>query len=307
MADSSHSGSIVAYGVRPQAFVHHTGSGRLDLHKPTPQSKRTKECFVAYLVLEGELQLTDELPTGPETYRLRAGEMHILAPGIPQYSARPSLPGTRMLWTHFSFFEEPEVQLLANNAEAAAFLGEEDSMHAPVWIIPRHLALEKDLTPVTGLHDELRSYARAHGTQNMGCHLLCGHLLARLHSTVVHRLMHAEDASPRRGNVMRACHYIRMNYHKRISLTQVATALDLSPSYLSRSFKSVLGKGLVDFLIEIRIQAAKELLAEQTMLSVKEVAYQTGFASSIYFCRLFRRLERQTPMQYAARARKHGR
>ncbi|MCW8133093.1 MAG: helix-turn-helix transcriptional regulator [Planctomycetota bacterium] len=313
MAEPAQTGSVAAYAVRPQTCVHHTGSGRLDLHKPTPQGRRVKECFIAFLVLEGELLLTDELPSGPETFRVRAGDLHILAPGIPQQSARPSLPGTRMLWSHFSFFQDPSVELLSS-AEAAGLLGESDGapgeadgMRAPVWIVPRHVALGKDLAAVAGLHGELRTYARSHGNYHMGSHMLCGHLIALLHSLYVHRLLHAEDASPRRANVMRACHYIRMNYHKRISLAQVAEALDLSPSYLSRSFKSVMGQGLVEFVIATRLQAAKELLAEQDLISVKEVAYQTGFSSPIYFCRLFRRQERQTPLAYAAKVRKTSR
>lgn len=67
------------------------------------------------------------------------------------------------------------------------------------------------------------------------------------------------------------------------------------------------GRGLVEFLIATRLQAAKELLAQQDLISVKEVAYQTGFSSAIYFCRLFRRQEHQTPLAYAAQVRKPGR
>ena len=106
---------------------------------------------------------------------------------------------------------------------------------------------------------------------------------------------------------MRACHFIRMNYHKRISLAKVAEAVGLNPSYLSRSFKRVMGQGLVEFLLATRIQAAKEMLSEQAIISVKEVAHQTGFSSPIYFCRIFRRLERQTALQYASSMGKHGR
>lgn len=307
MAENSKTKSVLAYGVRPQAVVHHTGSGRLDLRKPTPQGRRIKTCFVAYLVLEGELYLLDELPSGKESFRVRAGEIHIVAPWMAQQSVHPSAPDTRMLWTHFSFFDTPAVRMLSSTDEAAGMLGEADGMRAPVWIIPRHMALGKDLAAITGLHAELRTYARAHGIYNMGSHMICGHLISLLHSAFVHRLLHAEDTSPSRAHVMRACHYIRMNYHKRISLAQVAEAMDLSPSYLSRSFKSVMGQSLVKFLLATRIQAAKEMLAEQAMVSVKEVAFQTGFASPIYFCRIFRRLERQTAMQYASRMRRQSR
>ena len=81
-------GTIFAYDIAPQQYVYHTGSGRLDLVRPTPQNRRIKECFVAYVVLKGELNLTDFLPEGPECGSSGAGaKPHCQPSAVPRFSS----------------------------------------------------------------------------------------------------------------------------------------------------------------------------------------------------------------------------
>jgi AraC-like DNA-binding protein len=300
--------SIFAYEVSPQSFVHHTGSGRLDLSTPIGQVKRAKPCFVSYIVLKGELSLVDYLPGGEEPFLIRSGEIHIIGPGLHQASTAPSAPGTTMIWIHFSFFEDPHVGYLATPDAAA------DSIYgAPLeqssWIIPRHMQLGRDLDSVLQLCSELNDCVRLCGALSRSTHLICGHLISLLHRATTQRILKAssaKDASPSQAHVRRACNFIRLNYDKKISLSEVSEAIGLSPAYLSRCFQQSLGQSVVDFLLRTRIEAAKELLTAQSFPSVKEVAYQTGFASPIYFCRVFRKLERMSATQYINR-RRNGR
>jgi len=298
-------GTIFAYDIAPQQYVYHTGSGRLDLVRPTPQNRRIKECFVAYVVLKGELNLTDFLPEGPEQFRVRSGEMHIIAPGLAQMSTVPSAPNTRMLWIHFSFVEDPVIGYLATPAEAATAVYANLAGGRPSWLLPRHLAFGREIENFLRLYNDLSDYARLYGKHNTGCHEICGHLISLLHRTLGQRLLRssAKDCSPQQAHVERARNFIRMNYDKKISLSEVAEALGLSAPYLSRCFQRSTGQSVVDFLLSTRVQAAKELLVEQS-LSVKEVAFQTGFSSPIYFCRIFRRLVKKTALEYATEARR---
>lgn len=300
--------TIFAYEVSPQSFVHHTGSGRMDLSTPSGQAKRAKNCFVAYIVLKGELSLIDYLPGGAEPFRLRSGEIHIIGPGLHQASIAPSAPGTSLIWIHFSFFENPHVGYLATQDATA------DSIYASSpeqssWIIPRHMQLGRDRDGVIQLCSELNDCSRLCGASNRSTHLICGHLISILHRAIMQRILKAgssSDASPQQAHVRRACNFIRLNYDKKISLSEVAEEIGLSPAHLSRCFQQYLGQSVVDFLLHTRIEAAKELLMTQSFPSVKEVAYQTGFASPIYFCRVFRRLERMSAMQYVVRSREAG-
>ena len=300
--------SLFAYAVSPQSFVHHTGSGRLDLAAPIAQARRAKHCFVAYIVLKGELSLIDYLPGGEEAFRVRSGEIHIVCPGLYQASTAPSAPCTSMIWIHFSFFEDPRVRHLDTLSDAADLIYATSREHAS-WIIPRHMQLGRDRDNVLQLYSELSDYARLYGSTNHGTHLICGHLISVLHRATTQRILKTSsvsDASPQQAHVRRACNFIRLNYDKKISLSEVAEEIGLSPAYLSRCFQSSLGQSVVDFLLRTRIDAAKELLAAQSFPSVKEVAYQTGFASPIYFCRVFRKLERTSAMRYVAHQREAG-
>lgn len=297
--------SIFAYQVSPQSFVHHTGSGRLDLATSRGQVKRAKPCFVAYIVLKGELSLVDFLPGGEDHFRIRSGEVHIIGPGLHQASAAPSAPGTSMIWIHFSFFEHPRVSYLATPEAAASVMYVAPSEQSS-WIIPRHMQLGRNRDSVLELCTELSDCTRLYGASDRSTHLVCGHLISSLHRAATQHLLKADssgDVSPQQAHVRRACNFIRLNYDKKISLSEVAEEIGLSPAYLSRCFQQFLGQSVVDFLLRTRIDAAKELLAAESFPSVKEVAYQTGFASPIYFCRVFRRLERMSAMQYVASRR----
>ena len=306
----SPSEPLIAYAVTPQAHIHLTNCGRLDLVLPTPQSKRVRNCFVAYIVLKGELNLVDFLPSGPEQFRMRAGDIHIIAPELYQASTKPSAPGTRMIWIHFSFFGHTQVQYLATAEDAAAVLYTSGANAPALWILPRHMQLAGDLDSVRRLCAELNDYVRLNGTNNMGSHQICGHLVTTLHRILSRRILHAdtdEESSTLQAHVAHARNFILMNYDKRISLSEVADAVGLSSAYLSRCFRKSTGQSVVTFLLRTRIQAAKNLLSEQGSPSVKEIAFQTGFASPIYFCRVFRRLEKKTAMEYAASVRRKAR
>jgi two-component system response regulator YesN len=81
------------------------------------------------------------------------------------------------------------------------------------------------------------------------------------------------------------------------SLNEVAGAVGVSPSHLSRQLARATGKGFADCLAQFRVAAAKRYLASGT-LAVKEVAHLVGFHDPAYFARVFRRLEGRSPADY---------
>lgn len=64
-------------------------------------------------------------------------------------------------------------------------------------------------------------------------------------------------------------------------------------------FKDEFGTSPNDFILQERINKAKELLASQN--SIKETAYQTGFSDTNYFTRVFKQLVGVTPKSYQNR------
>jgi two-component system response regulator YesN len=82
-----------------------------------------------------------------------------------------------------------------------------------------------------------------------------------------------------------------------ISLSTVADAAGLSPSYLSMLFKKETGQNFSEHLTNVRIHKAKELLG-CTSKMVYEVAYDVGFRDYRYFSQIFKKYTGQTPRQF---------
>jgi len=91
--------------------------------------------------------------------------------------------------------------------------------------------------------------------------------------------------------------YLQHNYMYDLSLDTVSDILNISPSYFSVMFKKNFGVGFLDYLTELRIQAAKTLLADP-LRSSAEVANLVGYESASYFTRMFKKKTGQTPTEY---------
>ncbi|WJH37271.1 helix-turn-helix domain-containing protein [Paenibacillus sp. CC-CFT747] len=74
-----------------------------------------------------------------------------------------------------------------------------------------------------------------------------------------------------------------------LCLDSVAGRLDISKGYLSQFFKEQTGVNFSDYLEDLRMNRAKELL-ERSGLPVYEIALKVGYGSSNTFCRAFKRL-----------------
>ena len=98
--------------------------------------------------------------------------------------------------------------------------------------------------------------------------------------------------------VERAKDYIHKNYgEEKLGLQEVARALRLSPYYLAHLFKSSEGKSVGEYIKEIRIARAKELL-ETSELSIIDIALEVGYSDPGYFSRLFRKATGYSPGRY---------
>ncbi len=88
------------------------------------------------------------------------------------------------------------------------------------------------------------------------------------------------------------------NYHDPdFGLAQAAESLQLSGSYLSRLFKEKMNKNFTDYLMELRLERAKELLLH-TDMKIEKIANKVGFVNHNYFGQVFKRVTGMTPRQY---------
>ena len=87
------------------------------------------------------------------------------------------------------------------------------------------------------------------------------------------------------------------NFNKRISLDDVASLVHMTHTSFSRYFKSRVNKSYSDFLTEIRIDYACNLLIKE-VITIERVSYESGFPSVTNFNRQFKKLKGKKPNEY---------
>jgi AraC-like DNA-binding protein len=100
-----------------------------------------------------------------------------------------------------------------------------------------------------------------------------------------------------------ALDYMQQHYAEPLRAGTVARVAGLSPKYFSRLFRKREGATFETALLRLRLERAKSLL-DDSDLSIERVARLSGFGSSQYFCRVFRRAERRTPLGYRTLSRR---
>jgi len=97
--------------------------------------------------------------------------------------------------------------------------------------------------------------------------------------------------------------YIQKNYLKELELQRLADIVYLTPSYLSKLFKTTTGETITDYIISVRIERAKELLLKAPSLKTYEVGEQVGYPDPAYFNKVFKKVTGLTPKEYRERVR----
>ncbi|EXX86453.1 hypothetical protein BG53_06185 [Paenibacillus darwinianus] len=77
----------------------------------------------------------------------------------------------------------------------------------------------------------------------------------------------------------------------------------LTPSYLSKLFKTETGKTITDYMIAVRMERAKALLREQQGWKTYEVGEKVGYSDPAYFNKVFKRVVGCTPKEFRERVR----
>ena len=92
-------------------------------------------------------------------------------------------------------------------------------------------------------------------------------------------------------------YYLNRNFSKELSLDSLASSFSISKYHLCRSFKKYTGFTLNEYVTQLRIERAKELL-RTTALPANQIGGLVGIPDENYFYRLFRRHTGQSPHKY---------
>jgi two-component system, response regulator YesN len=97
--------------------------------------------------------------------------------------------------------------------------------------------------------------------------------------------------------------FIRNNYHRRLTLTEMADTVNLSRWRLCHLFKESMGISPERYLTKVRLEKARQLL-ETEFLTVKEVMNRVGMSDASYFARSFKSAYGVTPGKYKEGSKK---
>ncbi len=107
----------------------------------------------------------------------------------------------------------------------------------------------------------------------------------------------AASALDIRREIVSTQNYINQNYSRDLSVEMLASLVYLTPDYLSRLFKKSTGKSLSQYIRQVRMEQASELL-RTTSRKVIDIGTSVGYANYSYFCQSFREYFGRSPEKY---------
>jgi len=87
---------------------------------------------------------------------------------------------------------------------------------------------------------------------------------------------------------------LQARFQDNLTIRQLASEVGVHPGYLARAFRQFKGGSIGDYVQNLRVQLACQLLAD-TGQTLSEIAIAAGFADQSHFTRVFRRLTGLTP------------
>ncbi len=224
---------------------------------------------------------TLELGVGKELYHMEEGDFGVVFPEMIH---------------HYQVFEEKSrgCYVVARPQVYGAF-GEELFGRCPkVPVIPREEVAEEIVDALACLKrakEEEVAVMQAYVQILLGKSLPCLRLVER-------------EAPADTDLVYEAVVYLAAHFKEKVSLSQMARELGVSPYMLSRVFSGTFHKNFPQYLNELRLSYACELL-EYTDRSITEICMEAGFESQRTFNRVFRDTYHLTPREYR-RSRRMG-
>lgn len=156
---------------------------------------------------------------------------------------------------------------------AGIWRGAEESALPAARVALRHLSPVPSRTQIRALQNMLRLFALG--------------LMSRIE---------ADLQQPGEGIDQRIDVFIEQNYHRPVTLADLASALGVSPSRASH-LAGEAGRSFQERLLARRVSAAQILLGSEA-LRINEIARAVGFSDPYYFSRVFHRLTGNSPRQY---------
>lgn len=105
------------------------------------------------------------------------------------------------------------------------------------------------------------------------------------------------EPKPVHPKIIYAIEYLRQHYQEPVNALWLSEKYGLSPKYFGTLFKAATGKSIHEFVLDLRIYAAKEMLLG-TNMTITAIAEKVGFQNEFYFSNCFKGKEKISPSKY---------
>lgn len=157
-----------------------------------------------------------------------------------------------------------------------------------------HVQELKDYYPII---DTFKRLIRCWTEKFPGYELICKAMLQQLLYEIFGNIKKKNTNYSTSLKVEKIIKYMHENINRRLTLTELSELVQLSPAYLSRTFKETTGYSVIEFFNKIKIDKGKEFISEGDK-KIKEVAELLGFKDEFYFSRIFKKIEGKSPSEY---------
>ncbi len=247
----------------------------------------------------GELFLTDN----HKAYHLKANDVLLIRPDQEHFGHKQSTVKSKFKWLHFRsagkmYFSDDVCPMQPERQSMYSFEDRKNQLILPLY---------KKLSPLES--SEFSSYFsklvsfnvnRYQQREDQGQTLLspleCQELFLRLMNILQIFQPQLNSSQLLATNIME---YLAQNYHRQITLEDIAQYFNFHPAHIIRCLKKEFGITPNKALNGIRIENAKKMLVTSD-LSINKISFCMGFSTPTYFNRVFKEYTGQTPKEYRA-------
>lgn len=130
--------------------------------------------------------------------------------------------------------------------------------------------------------------------QTPGGLLICQGILLELIGRLIHDTQQQIRSAVKKDLIHKLQAYIVHNKSKPIQLSDLARHIDRSPNHVTRIFKEVLGQTPIDYIHQVKVSVACELLKSSGM-TIAEISDYLGYCEQSYFHRIFKKFTGVAP------------
>lgn len=257
-------------------FIHALDDKTLKLQLPLPPHKKTVNDF--FIVTEGYAKRQ----VGVNSYEIRKNEI-LIVPQLQVSTTDFYSENIKGFYCHFSD------DFLGDNSLLLNWKLQDGQLNK--------MTIDKDRTErICQLVKIIHEFYKKNWKENKK-------LIAQYLRTVIAEIcfrkteINIEKISKKRDITLSYIRLINANLDKRYTIGELAEKLHITPNHLNKTIKNQLGKSAQSIYNEIFLQEAKVLLL-QTSKDISEIAFELGFSDLSYFGKFFKKLSKQTPLEY---------